>query len=530
MINKIDTSLIKTFVLAGLVFFIFSYLYSPRPDFWLIVEFLEAKSIATFGGLLDQQPLNIISNSVGVPRLVLPSLLLAPLTFLKRAYPLFLPAVNYSLIITSGMLLLNKVNFDDPKPLSVITLLFFILSPVVFQAVTSSVNAPLLLLLFSIYVYSKKGWVKSLVVIAGLLVSFAAWPLFFLLVIIEMPKSKNIKSTLLRLAGYITLVVILVNGINFKELISTYYPILIPKTHGFYVDIHRQADLVANVPLLGKVFYNKYVVIPRMIFEQFIKYFDWDLLVFHSASGKFTSNPPTFALITLFELPIFIYSLYLGLRKKITGVKFLLITATSMALYQFEEDLILIYFFIIIYLSLQAWQVIDKRIHKSLLLVLISLVFLGRIILINHSQSELSSLGNTYNQYEELANYLNSNKLSTPIILTDRLGQPHIYLTYFNVNSIEDLRENLANTERRDSKGLLQPDLVNDVIFSSFKYSIGNELVSEYPSASYIELEKNFININEIAQSNTTHKFREIIRVDKNGKSNTTNLFLLTNQ
>jgi hypothetical protein len=513
-------------VLFLLIFSVFTLLYSPRPDLPMLIEYLEAKSAFLTKLLLDKSEVQFISNSIGVPQLILPSFLFTPLALLKIDNPSILLSVNYLLILTGGHLLVR--HFRKNK-LSIIFLVLFTLSPIVFTSMTTSVGVGWILFLFSAYLSTKKVWIRNLVAFLVILSSFAAWPLFLMLTLFELFEKEQKKKVFFRLIIILTLIFLLSKSAG-ANLVDTYFPILKIKNHGFYLDIHRQADFVAGYRVIGRIFYNKYVVVIRKVLEQTVKFFDWDFLVFHTASGKYTSEIPTFALMSIFELPLLLYAIYLMAKKKIKGLKFILITAFCLAIFAKDNLLILTYWLSLSYLLFQTLAIISKAIPKKLFFFYMMLIIFGRLILINQSQEELALLGNRFNIYSELANYLKKADVVNPVFITDRLGQPHIYLTFFNVTSIGDLQQNLSVTTRRDSRGLLQPDNIGEYYFSSFEYENNNALVKNYQKAAYVELEEYFTNLSELDSKGNIHRFSSQIRRRIQDKDHMANLLLYQKQ
>jgi hypothetical protein len=406
-------------------------------------------------------------------------------------------------------------------------MILLLVSPIVLPIITSSVNSSFLLFLFTVYIFSNRERVKIPALILALLSSFASWPLFILMLIFEFTKSRQKRTVVAKLIILVLMVLLVSNGRE-SEIVNTYFPILKVETHGFYIDIHRQADLVAGIPQVGRIFYNKYIVVLRAVFEEFAKYFDWDYLVFQSASGKFASDTLTFALITIFELPFLIYGLYLGIKKKIKGLVYLPMAGLSMALYKNDNALLLVFLMLTCYVFLQAWKRVRKILPKSIFFIYTALIIFGRGVLVYHSQSEFKARGSTYEVHEELVGFLKTHKVNSPIFLTDRLGQAHIYLTYFGVNSLSELKDNLAVTLRRDSKGILQIDKQGNFVFTSFVYKPNLEIVQNNPQATFIELTSNFPEEIKTSEKFNTNQLEQKIVGKKNTKDIETNLFILT--
>lgn len=519
MVKKVNKSWFWAVVITLLCFIAYLKLYSPKPSYWLIVDYLQAKSLLLSGQMLNLGKFHLVSNVVGIPRLTLPVLILSPAIFLRLSSPSALIFTNFILITICGVILIKKVNFHG----KLLGLGFLLLSPLIVQVITDSVRFPMLLLFFLLYIFSSKHKIKTIATIMGLLSSFYTIPLLFFIMIIELFSSKKKRLVLIRLAVLLFISFVLTKDI-FDQVISIYFPALSSTTYAYFIDIHRQADVSMGVPWIGKIFYNKYVIISGQVTNNLFKYFDWDYLTFNSASGKFTSTPPTFAILSLFEIPVVIYFLYLGIKNKRNEILYLLVSILTLAISNVPNSLYLICWFLLFYLILSNWMTLASKTSKIVYIVAFLLIIPSRFILVNHAA--VNSKDAFYYAYEELSEYIKSNNLEKPIYMTDRLGQPHIYLAYLGIIPFDSLRENLAITKRRDSKGLLQIDKSSDFVFTSFKYRSAKDFYKDNQVGTYIEFSDNFP-LDEIKKDENMYKLKTEIVVSEQGKEKRTSLFLL---
>lgn len=464
----------KRFALSLLIslVLIFWYIqtYDPKPSFLLIANYIEASTLTK---------ISLLFNLIGIEKLALPSILLIP--FLKTPNSTFLLfGLNILLIFSSAYLLWEKTR----APAYLFPLIIF--APTATSAISITLEASMLLFTFCLFIYTNKDIVRILAGFIGILTSFAAWPIFLILFIGNFIKTRKLIN-LVSLMSVSVVVFLILN--THPDIISQYFPTTLSRTHGFYTDIHRQADLVGEAPLLGKLFYNKYIVIPRMIFNQGAKYLDWDYLVFHTATGKYTAEPPTFALFSVFELPIIISSLYFLIRGRISGKLAVVAILFSLSIYSNDTILIPTYYFVLTYLFLQTWNKLKFLQHKSLIIFILPLIFWGRIVLINHKEVELSKFGSAYKVYEEVVPYL--ARSDKEILFTDRIGQPHIYLAYLKAIDTKSIASALADTKRRDGLSFKQPDAINNINFASFIYKPNSVDSENYNNKILVEFEEN---------------------------------------
>lgn len=469
------------------IYFIYNKYFYLSHDKYVIQEILESRSINQFGTLLDNSQLSLITTSNGYIKLLFPTIFLT--FFTKFGLDAYVSVINYALISMSAFIFIKNLSSNKPN-IIIIFFVCFLLSPPLVTVLNYSVEVSLLLFLITIYIFTKNNYFKITSFIFALISSFAAWPILFFCVIKDIITKKNLGFAVIKLVIFMLIVLLVSNGKS-ENIINSYFPILKPQTHGFYIDIHKQADFVSGVPFLGKIFYNKYIVIFRQVVEETFTHFDWDYLVFHSSSGEFNSNPPTFSIMTIFELPFLIYTLYLVFKKRILHFDFIVILSLSLALYNFNQDINLIFSFFVSFYILQTILIVSKRISFGFLTLLMGLIIVGRLVLIDYSVSELGKY-QLFDVYKEMSIYITNSDLPKPLYITDRLGQPHLYTTYFGLNSIDELRSSLENTKSRDSNNYFQPNKVGDIYFTSFIDNANTNFVASHGKGTYIELEGNF--------------------------------------
>lgn len=481
MLKRMKAQIFFASIISFAIFYWFINTYSPAPSFLLVTDFLEAKSISGFGTFLGKGQLGAITSSIGIDRLSLSMLFLATISSLAEISEVSLMAINFIFLSLSAYLIIRKTKA------SLVWLALILLTPSFLQSIALPISTSILALSFAIYVHTQNQKARFVVSLVAIYTSFAAWPLFLMLNLYFFIKQKS-KGSFLKLSLMIFIVALLLSNTN--NIFEVYFPVLLAKTHGYFIDIHRQADLVGGAPILGKLFYNKYIVIIRFVFEEGMKYLDWDYLVFHTATGKFTNFPPTFAMMSIFELPIILYSLFLLFKKKIHGAGYLLAALFTLAVFKPSDEVLPIYWLSLMFLMIQTWGIIRTKIKLAPALLILILILVSRMVVLNHSARALNVYGTQYRVYEELVGHLkNTDK---DVLLTDRIGQPHIYLACLDEISLQDLRDNLEQTARRDSRGLLQPDKIDRYTFSSFVFRRESDEFTGVKDLVLVELEKNF--------------------------------------
>ncbi len=269
-----------------------------------------------------------------------------------------------------------------------------------------------------------------------------------------------------------------------------------PRTYGFYLDVHRSADNVAGLPLLGKLYYNKYLTVFRHLFLNAASYLDWDRFTFISSSGKAPLNQYWYPQLTVWELLLIIFSL----KKLYFKHKRLLLYLFGAALISsivsirpqpevFSTDSGWLVWFFLTLLSAISFSYLSNRWFAPLLL----LVLISRATLVNISLQDHPQPNQVYQSYQLLAAELKSLPTNKRIFITDRLGQPHVFLTHFGVISRADYLNSLRGTLPKDQFGFSQPDSIHQFTFTSFTFDSNHPLLKANPSAIWIEYPKNLI-------------------------------------
>lgn len=293
-----------------------------------------------------------------------------------------------------------------------------------------------------------------------------------------------------------------ISGSPLSLVVSPLQTTLTPAQYGFYTDVHRQADLVAGVPALGKLYYNKYLVIVRNILLNTASLLDPDRIFFVSSSGKAPADMRLYPQLTLLELPILVWGLYLLLKRKHYFLLSLPILAAFISsLFRlpaqpiaYQNDPGWLVFFI---LTAIVVITLPKIFKNNLHLILVSLlILLLRLTLVNVSFTDNGNQKKLFAAYSNLSQNLTPFSTDQKIAVTDRLGQPHVYLTYFGAIPLTDFRQSLQPKLPSDKYGLPQPPRINNYEFGSFVFdgkTTGTfvELLSNFP---LVETDKSLVN------------------------------------
>ena len=279
MKNKIQ--FLFTVILTVLIWSFIYYSYHPGLGYSLIVESLEAKSLVITHRLLDGHSFFPVSFAVGKPVFILPTILLVPLIYLQVPLAYSLPLVNILLIALAICVILNRQKYN--LPVYILLSSIFLLSPWVLHISVSSTATALLIFLLSVFITTPNTFLKTLTFLLSILTSPLAWVIFPLALFHDF-KSHWKTSFIMVSIGFIGIIVITFP--NPKLFMSTFFPSLNPSTYTHQINVHRQADLVANVQPLGKIFNNKYVYITNALVTKTFSFLDWDRYIFIKSSGK----------------------------------------------------------------------------------------------------------------------------------------------------------------------------------------------------------------------------------------------------
>lgn len=275
---------------------------------------------------------------------------------------------------------------------------------------------------------------------------------------------------------------------------------LAPSQYGFYTDIHRQADLVALTPFVGKLFYNKYVTVFRHLWQSAAALLDWDRYIFISSSGKAPLGSHYYPQLTLFELPILLYGLYLLLKRRrylLFALPFIAAFATAIisapaAPLGYQADPGWPVWFALSLIMVITLPEIFKQSKTLILACLFLLLF--RLTLVNVSFTDNTSAKQTFLAYQRLSQALVSLPQSLnpmpQVTITDRLGQPHVYLTYFGAISQSDYLAADRPGLPQDKFGLSQPPQIANFTFRSFVFEISTP-------GYWVEFPENFPKLEE---------------------------------
>lgn len=278
-------------------------------------------------------------------------------------------------------------------------------------------------------------------------------------------------------------------------IISNYYSILSPGNHSFYIGIHKQADKVSGYGFFGKLFYNKYVVIAKSLTDKMAYYLDWDYWAFANVSGKYgnTSGLPALSMVSIFELPFILVGAFLSVKKLSRELLYFLIVVFCLAVTDSFTVLLPIFLIYLIYFFMAGFGVLKKAITGNtgsvIIFVLMVLIVVSRISLLDQAGYEIGRADSRYFVYQEISNYLKGN--NSDIILTDRLGLPDIYLTYFNTDHLPQLIDSLKTTRITDSEGYKKSVNLGTIYFSSVNSKcFETEKKEVLTGKSYLELEE----------------------------------------
>lgn len=278
-----------------------------------------------------------------------------------------------------------------------------------------------------------------------------------------------------------------------------------PMRYRFENDIHRQSELNAGVPFLGKILYNKYLSAPGTVLKNAMSKLDWDRGFFISYSGKSENRPFDKLQFTFLELPILVFAL---IKYKKYALKIILLLIAS-ALYSTDSHTALDP-------SIFVWMLFSALIFKILpripLFILLP-IFFGRLIYLNLDMQNNLGFPRTVSAYLEVTSDI--NKFSDKkVYFTDRLGQPHLYLTYLGLIPPNDLSASISINTPRDKDGRYQPSIIGRFYFGSFNTDNLLKTIIDNPDTIIIESSKSFPEdpINQIDIQKTYH-FSNLIMV-----------------
>jgi hypothetical protein len=464
--------------------------YQPKISYWLIVNLLESKSLILNQHLLNYQTPSLVSFATGKPFFVFPSLLLSPLIIIWDQFginPTFIVPLINIFLISSGLILVShhyqKQNI--PSYLKLIIFLTFILSPWVWRTSIESVSSSLIIFCLSIFLTTNNIIVRTLSLTIALISSAASFIIFPLLIITNQIYSKNKpqESIIHLLISFI--VIILIFKTSPTIFTNTYFPNIKPETYGYQIDIHRQADLVGGSPVLGKIYYNKYVFVARQISNRIFSYLDWDRFLFIKSSGKSDNPHFDFPQFTWIELPLIVAGIIYSLKQKPKLIFFILATAISAAVVSLETDPGIFLWFSLIIIEMYAINQLFNQKYQLLTCLFFVTCLICKTSLVNLSFNETNYSRDRYDAYLEMSKLL-KQKQSEKFIITDEIGQPHIYLTYFDVFPLTLLQQSLSQAKSLDKDYFRQPNSMNNVNFLSINQINVYQLYKDYPDYSFI--------------------------------------------
>lgn len=469
----------------GVVFFRYRF----DNSLFLIIDYLEGVSISNTGAFLSGGGLSFFTHSIGVARMGFPSLILSLLLWTHLPADTILFIVNFVLMSFSTLLLFKIIAQHTKVTHLTLFATIALISPVVFTFLSASLEISFVCFFFMIYVSTKNKPIQFIALVCTLFSSVIAIPLLMMTIVTQFFLTRN-KKILIVYAMFVLVwsaFFVLKNG---TSTVFYYFPILNPETHGFYIQTHRQADLALGAPIFGKIFYNKYAFIGRSVIEEAFRTFEWDYWVFHTATGKYVSYIPTYAFVSIFELPFVIYGLFYALKKKAFFVFLPFPILISMALYRDGHSIELLFYFVLMFLFICGFGEWRKHTKKIVSLSVLVLIVVSRLIIVNLALYSIKVKDTTFKAYSELSEYLTSNNASD-VIITDRLGQPHIYLAYNGVFGVNALQNMMKNSSRRDAFGYIQPDSIDNFVFKSFRYGENEEIDGESLQYGLVEYEEN---------------------------------------
>lgn len=288
----------------------------------------------------------------------------------------------------------------------------------------------------------------------------------------------------------------IISGNPLSLLNSRLKTTLSPTQYGYYTDIHRQADLVAGSPLIGKIYYNKYLVVTRNILFNTASLLDPDRIFFISSSGKAPLGSRLYPQLSLLELPILIWGLFLLLRKKQYFLFSLpIVVALFTSLIQQSADPLayqtdpawLVWFVLTLIVIITIPKICKKNTHLILTCIAILLLRFSLVII---SFTDNPNPHRIFSAYQNLSQSLKELAPDQKVYLTDRLGQPHVYLTFFDVFTLSDFKTSLTAGLPHDKFDLPQPPTIRNFEFTSFTFD-----EKTFSSGTYVELSSNFPSI-----------------------------------
>ena len=313
-----------------------------------------------------------------------------------------------------------------------VILVLFSLSPFIWQAVFSSAVQAVIIFLSCLYLYLRKTQYRLLPLILLIFYTPLSWLISIFLVLFD--KSDKIKSSIPLVL--IPLALLISIYISKDKLVDWFSP-LNPQSYRFENDIHRQSELNAKVPILGKILYNKYLSTPGIILKNSASILDWDRAFFIAHSGKSENRPFDKPQFTWLELPIIIIAILRSKRSALKILALLLIASLSATVIRSSVDQ-----------STFVWLILSVVIFSqlpNLKFLFLSFFLLGRIIYLNLDMQNNLGYPRTLSAYIEVLEDLQKYP-DQKIFFTDRLGQPHLYLTYLGAISPDDLASSLSTT------------------------------------------------------------------------------------
>ncbi len=465
-LSKKKWPVILLFSLCLVTFLLFRYRITP--DSQLIYQYLESQTLVRYGTLLDGSRISLVTNSLGKSVSALPAIILSPFLWLTGRNPSPVLCIISGFIAVVGAVLL-MMSFQKQRNISsrLTLILLFLISPVFIAVAKTSLEPSLILLFFGMYRYFDKPVLKYLSLLALFLSSSPA--IFFVIFLLLLLRFKDKKYRLLNTSLFILTASFLL--INLSKIIPDNYSILDPASHSFYIGIHKQADKVAGFNLVGKLFYNKYAVILNSFADRIAYFLDWDYWALNNVSGKYgqTSGLPPLSMVSIFELPLILIGAFVSVKKRSGEILYFIIIVFCLA---FSDSfsvflpvflIYLIYFFVVGFGELMDKVKIKYKHTGAVVFLMVIIVF--RISMLDQAEFEIRKANSRYYAYQEVSEYI--KKVDSDIILTDRLGLPDLYLTFFDRDRLTLLVDSLKNSQVVDSRGFKKSVSMGNVSFSS---------------------------------------------------------------
>jgi hypothetical protein len=151
--------------------------------------------------------------------------------------------------------------------------------------------------------------------------------------------------------------------------------------------------------------------------------------------------------------------------------------------------------------------------------------------MLDQAEFEMRYANSRYYTYQEISKFASASD-----VMTDRMGLPDIYLTFFNMDYLPNLTNSLKATQVRDSLGYKKSLNLANIVFSSLDGKFFEEVNGEALAGKiFIELEEylpDFPSAQSMYFKNVFHHVTEIgklhqgLRLNSNDKEKD-NLYLI---